>query len=139
MLRVATANDISEIRLLMQSVPGFWQTHWSDRTIERAIDSANGLAFVWETNFHILGFVCAHDVGFRGYLSELVVARESRKQGIGRALLQKVEQTLGDRNHEILIADVWHDALPFYRTLGWEKPEALLLRHKLKRQGFEQP
>jgi hypothetical protein len=30
-----------------------------------------------------------------------------------------------------LIADVWHDAEPFYRSLGWEPPDVVLLRRKL--------
>jgi len=30
-----------------------------------------------------------------------------------------------------LIADVWHDAEPFYRSLGSEPPDVVLLRRKL--------
>jgi predicted N-acetyltransferase YhbS len=132
MIRKATPADIAEIRLLMESVPGFWQSHWSDSTVARAIDSAGGLAFVWEEASRVLGFVSAHDVGFRGYLSELVVALQARNQGIGGALVRRVEQALSERHQAILIADVWHEAVPFYRALGWETPEAVLLRQRLK-------
>jgi len=130
MIRRAMPDDVPEIRLLMESVPGFWQSHWSNSTVGLAI--AGGLAFVFEEDSRILGFVCAHDLGFRAYLSELVVAPKTRNQGIGRALVQRVEQELSVRGQAVLIADVWRDAIPFYAALGWEAPEAVLLRKRLK-------
>lgn len=116
----------------MQMVPGFWQSWWSDTTIAAAIQSANGLAFVWEDNSQILGFVCAHDLGFRAYLSELVVEASARHQGIATGVVQTVEKALRQRNQQVLIADVWHEAEPFYRSLGWEPPNVILLRQRLK-------
>lgn len=132
MVRDVSATDIPNIRALMQMVPGFWQPWWSDKTIAEAIESANGLAFVWEDNSQILGFVCAHDLGFRAYLSELVVGSGARHLGIGTRLVQAVEQALRGREQRVLIADVWHDAEPFYRSLGWGPPDAVLLRQALK-------
>jgi predicted N-acetyltransferase YhbS len=129
MIRRATPDDVTEIRLLMESVPGFWQSHWSNRTVALAL--AGGLALVFEEDSQIIGFVCAHDLGFRAYLSELVVAPKRRNQGIGRALVERVEQELSQRGQATLIADVWRDAIPFYRALGWEPPEAALLRKRL--------
>jgi predicted N-acetyltransferase YhbS len=133
MIRQATASDIPAIRSLMDSVPGFWQPDWSNDTIAKAMSSANGLAFVWDAGSHVLGFVCVHDVGFRAYLSELVVAQHVRKQGIGKQLVCTVEQELSQRGHGVLIADVWHATVPFYSSLGWEAPDAVLLRRKIMR------
>jgi ribosomal protein S18 acetylase RimI-like enzyme len=90
----------------MESVPGFWQPWWSDKTIDEAIRSSERLAFVREGNHQILGFVCAHDLGFRAYLSELVVDAGIRHQGIGSRLVLAVEEALRDRGQRILIADV---------------------------------
>jgi ribosomal protein S18 acetylase RimI-like enzyme len=132
MVRNAIISDISDIRTLMQMVPGFWQPWWSDTTIAAAIQSANGLAFVWEESSQILGFVCAHDLGFRAYLSELVVDTGSRHRGIATRLVQAVEEALCGRSQQVLIADVWHEAEPFYRSLGWEPPNVILLRQRLK-------
>jgi predicted N-acetyltransferase YhbS len=134
MIRHAITSDIPGIRTLMQSVPGFWQPWWSEQTIADAIQSANGLAFVWEDNSWILGFVCAHDLGFRAYLSELVVDSSVRHQGIGTRLVQSVEEALRARHQRVLIADVWHDAEPFYRSRGWAPPDAVLLRMRLNAQ-----
>jgi len=88
MVREAITSNIPNIRALMQAEPGFWQPSWSDTTIADAIRSANGLAFVWLHGSQILGFVCAHDMGLRAYLSELIVETRVRRQGIGSHLVR---------------------------------------------------
>lgn len=132
MLRDATTPDIPHIRTLMQMVPGFWQPWWSEKTIAEALRSAEGLAFVWEDNSQIFGFACAHDLGFRAYLSDLVVAVRARHQGIGTRLVQAIEEALRRRGQRVLIADVWHDSEPFYRSMGWQPPDVVLLRQHLQ-------
>ncbi len=131
MLREAITSDVPSIRTLMQTVPGLWQPSWSERTIAEAIGSAHGLAFVWEQGAQILGFACAHDLGFRAYLSELVVDIRVRRQGIGTRLMQAIEEYLRSSGQQILIADVWRDAEHFYKSLGWGAPDAILLRQRL--------
>jgi len=119
----------------MEAEPGFWQAGWSDATLARAIESAGDLALVWEDNRSIAGFVCAHDLGFRAYLSELIVAPEARGQAIGKLLVEHVQAELIRRGRRILIADVWRSAEPFYRSLGWEPPDVVLLRRTLGRDA----
>ena len=131
MIRCAITPDVPGIRTLMQTVSGFWQPWWTDQTIVDAVRSANGLAFVWDDSSRSLGFVCAHDLGFRAYLSELVVDASVRHQGIGMRLVDAVEEVLRDRHQRVLIADVWRDAERFYRSRGWDTPDALLLRRRL--------
>jgi GNAT superfamily N-acetyltransferase len=75
--------------------------------------------------------MCAHDVAFRTYVSELVVAGHARNQGIGRQLVGTVEQELSQKGHAVLIADVWHAAVPFYRSLGGEPADVMRLRHRI--------
>jgi|SRR5262245_37091314 len=115
----------------MEAEPGFWQRDWSDMTLARAVETAGDLALIWEENSSIAGFVCVHDLGFRAYLSELIVARGARGRGIGKRLVEHVQAELARRGRRILIADVWHSAEPFYRALGWEPPDVVLLRRKL--------
>lgn len=131
MIRAARHQDVPAIRRLMEAEPGFWQQGWSDETLARAIDSAVGLAFIQAERNEIIGFVCAHDVGFRAYLSELIVARRARGRGVGRGLLERVQTILAQRGCATLIADVWREAVPFYRALGWTPPDAVLLRRKI--------
>jgi ribosomal protein S18 acetylase RimI-like enzyme len=115
----------------MEAEPGFWQRDWSDATLAKGIDSAGDLALVWEEQNSIVGFVCAHDLGFRSYLSGLLVGRGARGRGIGRSLVERVQSELTRRGQRILIADVWRDAAPFYGSLGWEPPDVMLLRRRL--------
>ncbi len=133
MIREARREDLPTIRLLMEAEPGFWQRDWSEATLAKGIETAGDLALVWEEETSIAGFVCAHDLGFRAYLSELIVARGARGRGIGKSLVERIQAELAQRGRRILIADVWHNAEPFYRSLGWEPPDVVLLRRKLDR------
>ena len=130
-IRQASQEDLPAIRGLMEAEPGFWQPHWSDATLARAIEAAGDLALVWEDDAGIAGFVCAHDLGFRAYLSELIVAPRSRDRRIGTKLVEHIQAELARRGRQTLIADVWHAAEPFYRSLGWKPPDVVLLRRRL--------
>ena len=131
MIRVATENDISQIRMLAESVPGFWHAEWRPDVLMLALQAADGLAFVWDDNGNIVGFSCAHDLGFLGYLSLLVVAESARGKGIGEKLVRHTEHELAARGCVTLISDVWQDAVGFYKKLGWSTPGAVLLRRRL--------
>ncbi len=78
------------------------------------------------------GFICAHDLGFRGYISALIVADRARRKGIGRQLVRRVETELIQRGCRTLVADVWRDAEYFYRSLGWSTPDVSFLRKALE-------
>jgi ribosomal protein S18 acetylase RimI-like enzyme len=106
------------MHVLIRAESGMWQDAWTDNVINRALKSSDGLAFVWD-NGVILGFVCGHDVGFRGYLSELVVAPDVRRKGIGRQLVLCLQEELTKRGCHLVIADIWREAEPFYESLGW--------------------
>ncbi len=71
----------------MQAVPEIWQDSWRADVLERSLRAAAGLAFVWEEGGQVRGFVCAHDIGFRGYLSELaVVSYLWKRRGCGEGI-----------------------------------------------------
>lgn len=133
MIRTASQEDVPQIRTLIDSVAGFWHTEWRVDAIERALRAADGLAYVWEEESHLVGFSCAHDVGFLGYLSLLVVAESARGKGIGEMLIRHTEHELAARGCATLISDVWQDAAGFYHALGWSAPGAVLLRKRLER------
>jgi len=130
-IRLAVETDAASIRALIESIPGLWHPDWRPDVLQRAIRSADGLALVWMDEDQLVGFACAHDVGFLAYLSLLAVAEPMRGRGIGAALIRHVEQMLADRGCAILISDVWQDAVEFYQALGWSAPPVVLLRHRL--------
>jgi len=131
MIRKAKKRDAEKIESLMKSVKGFWDDSWRKDVVLLGIKSSSGLAYVYENNNEILGFICAHDLGFRGYLSELIVAPKVQKKGIGKKLLVRVEKELKEKGCHTLVADVWKDAKKFYTNSGWSAPEVILLRKKL--------
>ncbi len=131
MIRQVTQADIPRIRSLMQTEEGFRKQETRGDALEIAIASAKDLALVWEEDEAILGFICAHDVGVRAYLSQLIVSQPVRKKGTGRQLVHRIEEELCKRGCSVLISDVWRSAEPFYRSLGWSEPDVILLRKKL--------
>jgi len=131
-IREASGEDVPAIQRLLRSLPGVWQESWRADVIERAMSSAAGLALVALRGETLVGFVSAHDVGFRGYLSELAVSETEQRSGVGTELLRHIERKLADRGCSMLIADVHPPAAPFYRKLGWADPPATLLRRRLR-------
>jgi ribosomal protein S18 acetylase RimI-like enzyme len=129
-IRLAGTGDIPRIEALMKSVAGFWDESWRPDVLERVLGSPETIALVHEDDT-IDGFVCGHDVGFRAYLSELVVSPASQGRGVGSELVAELERRLSDRGCSVLIADVWQDAERFYRSRGWAPPAVLLLRKPL--------
>lgn len=127
MIRTAGNADIDRIRLLMKSVPGFWDDTWRSDVLERALVSAEELALVSQNGHVIEGFMCAHDLGFRAYVSELVVSPSAQGMGIGGKLLSELDRRLAARGCAVAIADVWSDAESFYRAHGWSPPPVVLL------------
>ena len=132
MIRRADRKDVPTIRQLLWSLPGVWQSVWREDVLERALDSAGDLSFVAMQNARVIGFVCAHDVGFRAYLSELAVSQDHQRQGIGAQLLRRMERALAARGCALLIADVYPPSEPFYAELGWRPPQATLLSRRVE-------
>jgi GNAT superfamily N-acetyltransferase len=131
-IRLAETSDIAQIRALMESVAGFWDESWRPDVLERALGTRETIALVHETGGMIDGFACAHDVAFRGYLSEFVVSPGSQGRGVGALLLSEIERRLSDRGCCVAIADVWRDAEGFYLAKGWTPPAVVLLRKRLE-------
>lgn len=75
--------------------------------------------------------MCCHDVGFRAYLSEMVISERHQKTGIGTLLLKHAESILLNKGCKLVVADVYPPAEEFYRKNGWTKPKATLLARSI--------
>jgi predicted N-acetyltransferase YhbS len=117
-IRSATMADEPEIKGLLKSTSGVWQEWWRDTAVAIALESAGALALVASRKEKIVGFACFHDVGFRAYLSEMVVSESEQGGKIGSKLLQRAEQLLSDRGCQLIVADAYPPAEGFYRSRG---------------------
>ena len=130
-VRLAVATDAMEVDSLLRSVRGVWQGGWREDCVSRAIEAADGLVFVAELSARVVGFVAAHDLGFRAYLSEIVVAEAVQGRGIGRVLLDRVESVLAERRCKIMVGDIYPNAVGFYTGMGWGKPRSVLMSKEI--------
>jgi ribosomal protein S18 acetylase RimI-like enzyme len=150
-IRPAELADADNITRLMKSEPGFWNDRWPESIVARTLAAPTTIALVAVSGAEpapmpplaspavrtqhqppIAGFACAHHLGFRGYLSELIVAANHRGQGIASELLAAIEERLADQGCPLVITDAWRDAEAFYRQQGWSSPEAVLLRKRVR-------
>jgi ribosomal protein S18 acetylase RimI-like enzyme len=126
MIRIMTSKDLPSIRKMMENENNFWHKEWTNDTLRKAFGVAQDLALVYEENSNIIGFVFGYNLGFRGYISALLIKKEYQKKGIGRALLNRIENNLEKKKCELIITDILPDAELFYKKLGWKKPYAKL-------------
>lgn len=131
MIRLANHMEMDQIRDLVNSVPEMAEDYGREGSLEQAMDMSDGLAFVWDEDDEIQGFICAHDLGFRGYISILVVGEPFRGRGIGRKLVEYVEKELAARCCPKVISDVGFFAKDFFHHLGYSEPKCVLLRKDL--------
>jgi ribosomal protein S18 acetylase RimI-like enzyme len=89
-----------------------------------------GLNFIATTGKTIAGTVlCGHD-GRRGAIYHLAVAKEFRRQGLGKTLVAKALAKLKKQGiHKCRIIVFSHnlDGQEFWRRIGWEKRDDLLM------------
>jgi ribosomal protein S18 acetylase RimI-like enzyme len=84
------------------------------------------LFLVAENQVRIIGAVLGGYDGRRGLVYHLAVLREHRHAGIGRALMQELENRLrakGCLRCYLLVTWDNPDARKFYQELGWERME----------------
>jgi predicted N-acetyltransferase YhbS len=138
-IRSATVADEKEIKKLLKATTGVWQTWWRETAVAKALQSADTMALVALREDRIVGFACFHDVGFRAYLSEMVVRKSEQGSGIGSKLLREAETMLASKGCQLIVADVYPPAEGFYIKNGWAKPKAILMSKVTKKKFGEPP
>ena len=109
---------------------------WNDprRDIARKLAVQPELFLVGEAEDGIVASVMAGYEGHRGWVNYLAVAPAFRGRGYGRALMQHVEAALERRGRpkiSLLVRHSNHDAMEFYRRLGYVEDESVSLGKRL--------
>jgi ribosomal protein S18 acetylase RimI-like enzyme len=101
--------------------------------IARYLERNPGSSFVAVDGGRLVGTVlCGHD-GRRGYLQHLAVDPPYRRQGIGRALVERALdalQRLGILKCHLMVLPGNETARAFWASIGWtERPDVILMSH----------
>ena len=90
----------------------------------RFLERNPGLSFVARDGDRIIGAVlCGHD-GRRGYIDQLAVQEQYRRQGIGRSLVSRCVYNLmriGIRKWHLFVFEDNPGAITFWSRLGWSE------------------
>ncbi|HBP29408.1 MAG: GNAT family acetyltransferase [Advenella sp.] len=109
---------------------------WNDphKDIERKLQQEPELFIVAELNGQLLGSVMAGYDGHRGWIYYLSVLPQYQSQGVGKSLVQQAEQRLRSKGCPKIQLMIRHDnngVQDFYRTLGYEQAEVVVLGKRL--------
>ena len=124
--------DYREPAALWKTSPGVGLSSSDSRTgVARFLERNPSLSFVAREDGRVIGVIlCGHD-GRRGYISHLAVARDHRRRGIGRSLVERSIEALSreqiEKCHIFVFADN-EEATAFWRDEGWtERVELVTL------------
>ncbi len=87
--------------------------------IQKMLDHANLTITAWDGE-KLVGIARAlTDFSFCCYLSDLAVAREYQRQGIGKELIRRIQEAIGEESMLLLLAAP--EASEYYPHLGFQK------------------
>lgn len=96
--------------------------------LQKMLEHSDILWTAWENN-QLVGIARAlTDFSYACYLSDLAVAKEYQKQGIGHKLIEKLYSQLGPDVSLVLLAAP--SALDYYPKVGFEKTDSAFLRRR---------
>ena len=130
-IREMTIRDYDEVAGLWQNSQGVGLSDSDSREgVARFLERNPGLSFVARDGEHLVGVVlCGHD-GRRGYIHHLAVSKSHRRQGLGRALVQRCLSALGrdgiGKCH-IFVFAANGDAVTFWKNVGWTERVELIM------------
>jgi len=109
---------------------------WNDpgKDIARKMTVQPELFLVGLVENKLVATLMAGYEGHRGWVNYLAVAREHRRQGFGRVLMQEAEErllALGCPKVNIQVRASNAEALGFYRGIGYVQDEAVSLGKRL--------
>lgn len=136
LIQEMSIKDYDEVRALWESSDGIVLSDIDTRErLTTFLERNPGLSLVARDGDRLVGAVlCAHD-GRRGYIDQLVVHPDYRRQGIGRSLAARCLYNLmqlGIRKLHLFVYEDNQNAIAFWRSLGWsERVELVTMSHQI--------
>jgi ribosomal protein S18 acetylase RimI-like enzyme len=128
LVRKLKISDLASIKRIAKALHPEWFTKEALQNIPRDIQFAR--CFVIEKNGTIVGFISVHSHDGNPMIGWLGVDPQSRREGIGKLLLEKVESELKKFGYKDLrvetvgectpIYEPYAETLKFYESMGFE-------------------
>ncbi len=127
-----TMADYDEVYALWRASEGIGLSADDERDgIARFLERNPGLAFVARRGKELAGVVLVGVDGRRGYLHHLAVGPAHRRQGLGRALVERCLSALGERGIRkchLFVHASNQGGLDFWEEVGfYRRPELVLM------------
>ena len=128
-------SDEKDVIELWRAVSPVTAPHHDPATsIRKKLAVDRELFFVAEVNGIVVGTVMGGYDGHRGWIYSVAVSSAHRRQGIGTALMRRVEEALAERgcpkvNLQVLTSN--SAAVVFYETLGYSVEERISMGKRL--------
>ena len=118
--RVNAPLDVADLREIFEA-SGLRRPVNDKRRLTKMRDHANLTVTAWDGK-RIVGIARAlTDFSFCCYLSDLGVAKDYQKKGIGRAMVERIRKHLGDEVMILLLSA--ETTMQYYPKIGFEKVE----------------
>ncbi|WP_334196355.1 ribosomal protein S18-alanine N-acetyltransferase, partial [Muricomes intestini] len=97
---------------------------WSERSVLDTINQPESICIGAEKSGRLAGYVLAYDVAGEAEIARIAVEKESRRQGVGKSLMLKLEEICEERDIRKILLDVRQSneaARTFYREKGFRE------------------
>lgn len=134
-IRAYRENDEAAVAALWRKAFAYtppWNVPEED--IARKLAVQPELFFVAESGGQIIGTAMAGYDGHRGWVYYVAVSPKHRRQGVGTALMRRTEQALaaiGCPKLNLQVRGGDHEAVTFYRRLGYEVEDRVSMSKRL--------
>ncbi|HEY9091143.1 GNAT family acetyltransferase [Parasphingorhabdus sp.] len=134
MIRFATQADCGAVVAIWQ-VCGLTRP-WNDATADfrRAVGGTASEILCFEQEGKLSGTVMVGDDGHRGWVYYLGILPESRRQGLGRMMMEAAEKWLRERDApkiQLMVRDDNRQAIEFYEAIGYEVQPVITIGKRL--------
>ncbi|QIC07579.1 GNAT family N-acetyltransferase [Brevibacillus sp. 7WMA2] len=123
------------------AITRIWQETELNRTDTETMDSLakqlawdSDLVMVAEEDGEVVGVIVGTIDGTRAYFYRLAVSRSSQSRGIGRKLVEALENRFHQRGVNqilIMVNQANEQVLPFYQAMGYELQQYITLSKKI--------
>lgn len=103
-------------------------TPWQEEDFLKCLRQRNCIGMVAENGDHIHGFMIYELQKKRLELRNIAVEQKSRRQGVARQMIEKLQFKLENQKRDAIVAHVWETNLRaqlFFRSMGFKAVEVL--------------